>query len=110
MKAQSRGTRDIVDEVITVEAEAILGLRSQVGSEIEGLVNEIISSSGKVVVCGMGKSGLIGRKISATLSSTGTSSFFLHPAEAFHGDLGSLESGDIFLMLSYSGETEEVVR
>jgi arabinose-5-phosphate isomerase len=58
----------------------------------------------------MGKSGLIGQKISATLSSTGTSSFFLHPGEAFHGDLGALETKDILLLLSYSGETEEVVR
>ena len=67
-------------------------------------------TSGRVIVCGMGKSGIIGRKISATLASTGTPSFFMHPGEAFHGDLGMVSPEDIFLALSNSGETEEVLR
>ena len=70
----------------------------------------LFACKGRVVVSGMGKSGLIGRKISATLSSTGTPSFFLHPAEALHGDLGMLARGDALLAVSYGGETEEIVR
>lgn len=70
----------------------------------------ILNSKGRVVVCGMGKSGLIGRKIQATLASTGTASFFLHPAEAYHGDLGMVRPEDVILCLSSSGETEEVVK
>ena len=110
MKSHNRSTLEVIREVIDIEADAIRSLSSQIGPEIDLLVNEILNSSGKVVVCGMGKSGLIGQKISATLSSTGTSSFFLHPGEAFHGDLGALERKDILLLLSYSGKTEEVVR
>lgn len=110
MTGFKRDTLEVVKEVIEIEADAIRNLSLQIGREMELLVEEIINTSGKVVVCGMGKSGIIGRKISATLSSTGTSSFFLHPAEAFHGDLGALGSKDILLLLSYSGETEEVVR
>ena len=70
----------------------------------------ILSAQGSVIVCGMGKSGLVGRKISATLSSTGTPSVFLHPAEAMHGDLGIVRTGDVMILISYSGETEEIVR
>ena len=73
-------------------------------------VDVLFACKGRVVVSGMGKSGLIGRKISATLSSTGTPSFFLHPAEALHGDLGMLARGDALLAVSYGGETEEIVR
>ena len=73
-------------------------------------VEAILQSKGKLVVCGMGKSGHIGKKISATLTSTGTQSFFMHPAEAFHGDLGMVGEHDIILILSYSGETEEVLK
>ena len=70
----------------------------------------LIGTTGHVVVCGMGKSGLIGRKIAATLASTGTPSLFLHPAEAIHGDLGMVRSGDVMILISNSGETEEIVR
>ncbi|MCX7829621.1 MAG: KpsF/GutQ family sugar-phosphate isomerase [Acidobacteria bacterium] len=73
-------------------------------------IEEILNCEGRVVVTGLGKSGLVGRKISATLASTGTPSFFLHPSEAFHGDLGMLRKGDIVLALSNSGETEEIVK
>ena len=102
MKSHDRSTLEVIREVIDIEADAIRNLSSQIGPEIDSLVDEILNSSGKVVVCGMGKSGLIGQKISATLSSTGTSSFFLHPGEAFHGDLGALETKDILLLLLYS--------
>ena len=72
-------------------------------------MNLILETKGHVVVSGMGKSGHIGRKISATLASTGTPSFFLHPAEAIHGDLGMVKKDDIVILISYSGETEEII-
>jgi arabinose-5-phosphate isomerase len=97
-------------EVFRVEANAIRALAGRVGKNFERAVQLILKCKGRVVVCGMGKPGLIGKKISATLASTGTPSFFLHPAEAGHGDLGMVTSQDIVLMLSNSGETEEVVR
>ena len=73
-------------------------------------VQLILDTKGHVVVSGMGKSGHIGRKISATLASTGTPSFFLHPAEAIHGDLGMLKKDDVVVLISYSGETEEIIK
>jgi arabinose-5-phosphate isomerase len=73
-------------------------------------VDAIINAKGKLVVCGMGKSGHIGKKISATFTSTGTPSFFMHPAEAFHGDLGMVSADDVVLLISYSGETEEILK
>jgi arabinose-5-phosphate isomerase len=73
-------------------------------------VNAILNSKGKLIVAGVGKSGLIGRKIAATLASTGTPSFFLHPGEAFHGDLGMVEPNDLVILISYSGETDEVLK
>jgi arabinose-5-phosphate isomerase len=79
-------------------------------SNFAGAVDAILASQGRVIVCGMGKSGLIGNKIAATLASTGTPSFAMHPGEAYHGDLGMLRPEDIFLALSNSGETEEVIR
>jgi arabinose-5-phosphate isomerase len=78
--------------------------------QFELAVDAILQSSGRVVVCGMGKSGLIGKKIVATLASTGTPCFFMHPGEAFHGDLGMVSANDVFIALSNSGETEEVIR
>ena len=90
--------------------EALTGLEAGLGSDFSKTVNLMKASTGHVVVCGMGKSGIIGRKISATLASTGTPSLFLHPAEAIHGDLGMLRRGDIVLLISYSGSTEEIVR
>ncbi len=94
--------------IINLEAEALKRLSKSLNENFKKAVDIILNCKGRVVVMGMGKSGHIGRKISATLSSTGTSSFFLHPAECRHGDAGMLVSGDVALILSYSGETEEI--
>lgn len=95
--------------VLRIEAEAIQGLAARLDGRFERAVETLLACKGRVVVTGMGKSGLIGRKIAATFSSTGTPSVFLHPAEALHGDLGSVGPDDAVLMLSASGETAEVV-
>jgi arabinose-5-phosphate isomerase len=96
--------------VLQIEAQAIQDVLSRLDASFERAVDLLFACKGRVVVSGMGKSGLIGRKISATLSSTGTPSFFLHPAEALHGDLGMLARGDAMLAVSYGGETEEIIR
>ena len=101
---------DLGRQVLKIEAEALLALALRLGEEFIQAVEALHSCKGRVVLTGMGKSGLIGRKIAATLASTGTPAFFLHPAEAFHGDLGMMVRGDILLAISYSGETEEVCR
>ena len=95
--------------VLRIEAQAINDLLAHLDSSFERAVELLLACKGRVVVSGMGKSGLIGRKISATLSSTGTPSFFLHPAEALHGDLGMLARGDSLLAISYGGETPEIL-
>ena len=92
------------------EAEAVQSLAGQLTDDFEKAVRAILATHGKVIVTGMGKSGLVGRKIAATLASTGTPSFFLHPGEAYHGDLGMIEAVDIVLALSNSGQTDEVLR
>ena len=96
--------------VLEVEAAAILGVIEHLDETFVAVVEAINASSGRVVTMGLGKSGIVCRKISATLASTGTPSFFLHPAEAIHGDLGMIVRGDIVLAISNSGETEELVR
>ncbi|HJV36783.1 KpsF/GutQ family sugar-phosphate isomerase [Geomonas sp.] len=96
--------------VIQVEAEALLNLASTIDSAFERAVEMILNASGRVVVTGMGKSGLIGQKIASTMASTGTPAFFLHPAEGIHGDLGMIMRGDVVIAISNSGETDEVVR
>jgi len=96
--------------IIELEAESISRLSNLLTDDFEKAVKSILSCEGRVVVSGMGKSGLIGKKISATLASTGTPSFFMHPAEAIHGDLGMLKKEDILLAISNSGETEEIVK
>jgi arabinose-5-phosphate isomerase len=96
--------------VFEIEAEAIEQASSRLDGDFSKAVKELLICKGRVIVCGMGKSGIIGRKISSTFSSTGTPSFFMHPAEAFHGDLGILKKADILLFISYSGETEEILR
>jgi arabinose-5-phosphate isomerase len=96
--------------VLKIEAQAIQDVLARLDERFVRAVDVLFECKGRVVVSGMGKSGLIGRKISATLSSTGTPSFFLHPAEALHGDLGMLARGDALLAVSYGGETEEIVR
>jgi len=97
-------------EVLKQEARAISGLSGSVDSAFIKAVDNVYACKGKIVVTGMGKAGIIAQKISGTLSSTGTSSIFLHPAEAFHGDLGRLTGADVLLALSNSGETEEITR
>ncbi|MCX7792928.1 MAG: KpsF/GutQ family sugar-phosphate isomerase [Thermodesulfovibrionales bacterium] len=96
--------------VLRIEAHAIYGLIERLNSSFEKAVEIILNSNGRVVVTGMGKSGLIGKKIAATLASTGTPAFFMHPAEASHGDLGMVTSEDVVIAISNSGETEEVIR
>src|SRR6202166_489107 len=96
--------------VLEIEDRAIEEVKPRLDSSFAKAVDVLLACKGRVAVTGMGKSGLIGRKISATLSSTGTPSFFLHPAEALHGDLGMLARGDALLAVSYGGETEEIVR
>lgn len=97
-------------KVLEIEARALADLVERLDRHFDQAVETLFRCQGRVVVAGMGKSGLIGQKISATLSSTGTPSYFLHPAEALHGDLGRLVAGDVLLALSYSGETEELLR
>src|SRR5688500_514321 len=96
--------------VLEVEGAAILGLVDRLGETFIAVVELLNSTTGRVVTMGLGKSGIIARKISATLASTGTPSFFMHPAEATHGDLGMIVRGDIVIGVSYSGETEELVK
>jgi arabinose-5-phosphate isomerase len=100
---------DIAKRVLRIEAEAVNGLIEKLDSNFEKAVEIIYNTKGRVVVTGMGKSGLVGKKIAATLASTGTPAFFLHPAEASHGDLGMVTERDIVIAISNSGETEELV-
>jgi arabinose-5-phosphate isomerase len=97
-------------KVLQTEAQAILALVDRVDERFEAAVGLLLDCRGRVIVTGMGKSGIICRKIAATLTSTGTPAFFLHPAEAIHGDLGVLQSNDVVVALSYSGETDEILR
>lgn len=97
-------------KVLETEAAAILGLVERLDGGFERAVQLLFECRGRVIVTGMGKSGIICRKIAATLSSTGTSAWFLHPAEAIHGDLGAIREDDVVLALSHSGETEELIR
>jgi len=101
---------DIAKRVLLIEAEAVRALAERLGPEFEKAVKILKECKGKVVVTGLGKSGLVGQKISATFASTGTPSFFLHPAEGLHGDIGMLSRGDVILALSNSGETEELIK
>ncbi|MDL0089327.1 KpsF/GutQ family sugar-phosphate isomerase [Campylobacter gastrosuis] len=101
---------NIAKDVLRLEANELLRNAEILGDEIEKAVSLILNSKGKVVVTGVGKSGHIGAKIAATLASTGTPSFFLHPTEAMHGDLGMIEKGDVVLAISFSGESEELTK
>jgi arabinose-5-phosphate isomerase len=97
-------------KVLETEAAAILALVERLDERFERAIRLLLDCRGRVIVTGMGKSGIICRKIAATFSSTGTPAFFLHPAEAIHGDLGVLQSEDVIVALSYSGETDELLR
>lgn len=99
----------IARRVLRIEADAISALELKIDAGFEKAVEAIFKSRGRVVVTGMGKSGLVGKKIAATLASTGTPAFFLHPAEAIHGDLGMVTSDDVVIAISNSGDTEEIV-
>ena len=101
---------DLATRVLETEAQAIMGLIPQLGPSFPAAVELLLHCPGRVIVTGMGKSGIIARKLGATLSSTGTAATFLHPAEALHGDLGMVQRGDVVIALSSSGETEELVR
>lgn len=96
-------------ETLKIEAEAVENLIPRIDEEFVSAVEEILKCKGRVVVTGMGKSGHVGKKIAATLASTGTPSFFLHPAEAYHGDLGMVTENDIVIAISNSGESSEIV-
>ncbi len=100
--------KELALEVLQTEAQSILELMDHIHEDFTTLVKEICASRGRVIISGIGKSGLIGRKIAATLSSTGTNSIFLHPVEALHGDLGMVSSHDIVIAISNSGETVEL--
>jgi len=102
--------KKLAQEVFEIESKEIANLSKRLTDDFEKGINAILQSSGKLIVSGMGKSGIIGKKIAATLASTGTPSFFLHPGEAYHGDLGMIEENDIVLLISNSGETDEVLK
>ncbi len=103
-------SREIARRVLTIEAEAVAALAARLDPSFDRAVELLVGCKGRVVVAGMGKSGIVCQKIAATLSSTGTPAYFLHPAEALHGDIGLLVPGDVVLVVSNSGETEELVR
>lgn len=105
-----RPPRDVAREVLETEAVAVRGLIGQLDERFDRAVDLLRSCTGRVVCTGMGKSGIVMKKIVATLASTGTPSFFLHPAEAVHGDLGMIVPGDVVVAASYSGKTEELLR
>lgn len=101
----------IAKRVFAIESQAVSRLSDQLDpTSFTKVVQEILGSEGRVIVCGMGKSGIVGRKIAATLASTSTPSYFMHPGEAYHGDLGMVAPSDIFIAISNSGETDEVIK
>ena len=101
---------DIAKEVFDIESIQIKNLSSLLTEDFELAIQVILGGKGKLIVSGMGKSGIVGKKIAATLSSTGTPSFYLHPGEACHGDIGMIEKDDMVLLISNSGETDEVLK
>ena len=109
-RATTATVLELARKVLRIEAAAILGLVDRLDGTFERAVDLLFECRGRVIVTGMGKSGIISRKMAATFSSTGTPSFFLHPAEAIHGDLGAIREDDVVLALSHSGETEELIR
>jgi len=107
---KSDKTLQTAKRVLQIEAEAITLLAKRLDANFSKAIEFILNSTGKVIITGMGKSGLICKKIAATFASTGTPAFFLHPAEGVHGDLGMLMKGDVIIAVSNSGETEELIR
>jgi len=102
--------KNIAKDVFNTEIKELEKVKNKIDNNFEKAVKILYETEGKVIIIGMGKSGLIGKKIAATLSSLGTSSFFVHPAEAIHGDLGMIDKKDTVILISNSGETEEVIR
>jgi len=102
--------KEIAKRVFDIEIESLRLVADAIDEQFTKVVDSILATDGKVIVIGIGKSGLIGKKIAATFASTGTPSFFLHPGEAFHGDLGMVGSHDMVILISYSGETDEVLK
>jgi arabinose-5-phosphate isomerase len=102
--------KDIAKRVFDIEIESLQHVAGLIDDTFTDVVQAILNNTGKVIVIGVGKSGLIGKKIAATLSSTGTPGFFLHPGDAFHGDLGIIGTNDAVILISYSGETDEVLK
>ena len=109
-KDKSNQILSLAREALQTEADALLRIKNDLGDEFVRAVEAILSSNNKVIMTGMGKSGLVAKKIAATLASTGTPSFYMHPGEAFHGDLGMISPEDVVLALSHSGETDEVLK
>ena len=107
--ADSKSLVEMGRDALRIEARAVAALVDRLGANFEKACRTLLACSGRVVVSGMGKSGHVGGKIAATLASTGTPAFFLHPAEASHGDLGMVTRGDVVLAISYSGETAELL-
>lgn len=105
----TRSITDLAKEVLDIEAHSILKLKSSINGNFEKAIEILYACKGRVIVTGMGKSGLIGKKIAATLSSTGTPSYFLHPAESTHGDSGIITKDDVIIAISNSGETQELL-
>ena len=105
----SHDQRRLAERVLRIEADAILGVIPKLDERFDRAVELLHGCTGRVIVTGMGKSGLVGRKIAATLASTGTPAFFLHPAEGVHGDIGMVARGDVVIALSNSGETDEML-
>jgi arabinose-5-phosphate isomerase len=110
MKVEVMNINNIARRVFEIESKEIANLSYLLTDDFSDCIHAVLNTSGKFIISGMGKSGIIGRKIAATLASTGTPSFFLHPSEAYHGDLGMIEKDDIVLLISNSGETDEVLK
>ncbi len=106
--AQAARALALAAQTFEIEARALLGLAARQGDGFPAAVAAVLACRGRVIVMGMGKSGHVGRKIAATLASTGTPAFFVHPAEASHGDLGMVQPGDVVLAISNSGESDEL--
>ena len=100
---------NLAKSVLDIEAKSILRLKDNIGEEFDKAIDILYNCKGRVIITGMGKSGLIGRKIAATLTSTGTPSYFLHPAESTHGDSGIITRNDVVIAISNSGETQELL-
>ena len=109
-KQRTNHMKAIAKRVFDIEIESLQKVAASLDDTFTDVVRAILQCSGKVIVAGVGKSGIVGKKISATLASTGTPSFFLHPGDAFHGDLGIVGEKDPVILISYSGETDEVLK